>query len=182
MSRGLCALLCLCALGQCSATRAQSPQILLERYALAARMQDPGFAGFSAARGERFYFSRHVVPVVGEVSCASCHLKDPRRAVLRHRTKILCRACHVIDESEHPDPKGAKKRIIDAFSPVAFGKRFTDFDSTQKWFKLNCTYVLKRDCTDLEKGDLISWLLSFEQSKNDNRPDVAEEYQWQLPE
>lgn len=182
MCGALRALLCVCLVEICAVAHAQSPQILLERYAAAARLQQADFSGFSSDRGRQFYFSRHVVPVVGEVSCASCHLKDPRRAVLRHRTKILCRACHVIDETEHPDPKGAKKRVIDAFAPVASEKRFTDFDSTQKWFKLNCAYVLKRDCTDLEKGDLITWLLGFEPSENDNRPDVAEEYQWQLPE
>ena len=110
-----------------SAALAQSPQALLERYAAEARAQDAGFAGFSAGRGEQFYFARHVVPLVGEVSCASCHLKDPRRAVLRHRTKVLCRACHVIDEHEHPDPEGAKKRIIDAFAPVAYPRRFVDY-------------------------------------------------------
>jgi len=31
----------------------------------------------------------------------------------------------------------------------------------EKWFRFNCTYLLGRDCTPQEKGDLISWLLQY---------------------
>lgn len=169
-------------LGSAIGAHAGSPQALLERYAAAAAAEDPGFSGFSAERGKDFYFARHDVPVTGEVSCASCHLQDPRRAVLRHRTKILCRACHVIDETEHPAPKDAKKRVVEAFAPVANPRRFNDFDAVEKWFKMNCGYVLGRNCSAREKGDLITWLLGFEKSENDNVPDVAKEYEWQSSE
>jgi hypothetical protein len=39
-----------------------------------------------------------------------------------------------------------------AFPPAAFPDRLTDFDRTQKWFKLDCGYVLKRDCTSTRKA------------------------------
>ena len=118
------------------------------------------------------------MPVVGEVGCVSCHLADPRRSILRHRTRILCRACHVIDDREHVDPEHAKKREIDAFAPVAHPRRFTDYDTVEKWFSLNCNYLLKRLCTAVEKGNLIAWLVSLGSGEADGKPELGKDYEW----
>ena len=59
-----------------------SPDELLSAYAAQAGQADPGFAGFSADRGKAFYFSGHRVEDGSELSCASCHHEDPRRAML----------------------------------------------------------------------------------------------------
>jgi hypothetical protein len=140
---------------------AQSPAHLLERYRQQARAGDPAFDGFSAERGRAFYFAPRVIIGLGEANCASCHLDDPTQAIRAHRAKVLCRACHVIDESEHPDPANAKKRHLGAFSPAANPERFRDFDRVERHFEVNCRMVLQRACTAVEKGDLITWLIGL---------------------
>jgi hypothetical protein len=99
---------------------------------------------------------------VGAVSCASCHRKDPREQIRAHKVDILCRACHVINDQEHPTPKEAKLRYIEPFAPNANAERFSDAEHVEKFFKLNCMMVLKRECTPIEKGDLIAWLLTVD--------------------
>jgi len=141
---------------------AETPAQLLERYADEARAADPSFRGFSVDRGHAFYLEKHPLKGVGAVSCASCHRKDPREQIRAHRVDILCRACHVINDEEHPDPLHAKKRIIEAFAPGANPERFHDRDLVERYFGTNCLMLLKRECTPQEKGDLISWLLSVE--------------------
>ena len=139
---------------------AQSPAHLLERYGHLARAEDPAFERFSAERGRAFYFAPRVIIGLGEANCASCHLDDPTQAIRAHRAKVLCRACHVIDESEHPDPANAKKRHLGAFSPAVNPERFRDFDRVERHFEVNCRMVLQRACTAIEKGDLITWLIT----------------------
>ncbi len=161
---------------------ADSAEELLGRYEREARAEAPEFRGFSAEEGRVFYFQKYPIPILGEVGCVTCHLQDPRRSVMRHRTKIPCRACHVIDDTEHVDPENAKKREITAFAPVANPRRFTDPDLVERWFRLNCSYVLKRSCTVVEKGNLLAWLLSFDRSDLDNKPELGKEYEWLLKE
>jgi hypothetical protein len=144
------------------AGRADTPQDLLERYGGQARAADPAFAGFSAERGYALYREKHAIMGLGAVSCASCHRKDPRDQIRAHRVDILCRACHVINDEEHPEPGQAKKRLIEPFTPGANPKRFSDYDTTERYFKVNCRLVFKRECTAREKGDLITYLLSVE--------------------
>jgi hypothetical protein len=150
----------LCAAG--ASTAADTPEQVLEGYAEQAKAADPAFDGFSAERGRSFYLSKHVLKGVGAVSCASCHRKDPREQIKAHRVDILCRACHVINDEEHPKPKEAKLRYIEPFAPHANPERFSDSEHVEKFFKLNCAMVLKRECTPLEKGDLIAWLLTVD--------------------
>jgi hypothetical protein len=52
-------------------------------------------------------------------------------------------------------------RQILAFAPSGNPERFTDGQKVEKWFEFNCTYLLGRDCTPQEKGDLITWLLQY---------------------
>jgi hypothetical protein len=141
---------------------AQGPEQLLQRYAAEARAVDSAFQGFSAERGHAFYLEKHVLKGVGAVNCASCHRKDPREQVRAHRVDILCRACHVINDEEHPDPEKAKKRIIEPFAPQANPERFHDQTRVERYFHTNCMMMLRRDCTAQEKGDLITWLLTVE--------------------
>jgi hypothetical protein len=139
-----------------------TPELLLVYYADQAKATDPAFDGFSAERGHAFYLQKHALLGVGAVSCASCHRKDPREQIRAHKVEILCRACHVINDEEHPNPEGAKVRYIDPFAPHANPDRFSDYVRVEKFFKRNCTMVLKRECTPVEKGDLIAWLLTVE--------------------
>jgi hypothetical protein len=143
-------------------TGADAPQHLLEGYAELAKAADPTFVGFSAERGHELYLSKHVMKGVGAISCASCHRKDPREQIRAHKVDILCRACHVINDEEHPMPKEAKLRYIEPFAPHANPERFSDSVHVEKFFKLNCMMVLKRECTPVEKGDIIAWLLTVD--------------------
>ena len=140
----------------------ETPEQIAERYAVQAREADPSLEGFSAEQGHAFYLEKHPLMGVGAVSCASCHRKDPREQVRAHRVDILCRACHVINDADHPDPKSAKKRFIEPFAPHANPERFRDYAHVEKFFHTNCMMMLKRDCTAREKGDLLTWLLTVE--------------------
>ena len=141
---------------------ARGAQQLLERYAQEAKQADPDFSGFSAEEGRKFYLEKHPLMGVGAVSCASCHRKNPREHILAHRTDILCRACHVINDKEHPDPQHAKKRTIEPLAPSANARRFGDAERSERFFRTNCRLVVKRDCTAVEKGNLVTWLLTLE--------------------
>lgn len=141
---------------------ADSPEQVLEGYSAQARAEDPAFTGFSAKRGGTIYREPHVIKGAGVWSCASCHLKDPRYAVRAHRTDIPCRACHVINDWEHPDPKKAKKRVIDAFAPSANPNRLSDPERVETFLKLNCLLLMKRECTAREKGDVLAYLIGIE--------------------
>ena len=145
-----------------SSSLADTPQEILENYAVQAGAEDTSFSGFSAERGEALYREPHVIKGAGVWSCASCHLKDPRYSVRAHRTDIPCRACHVINDWEHPDPKHAKKRVIDPFAPSANPMRLTDAHRVDSFLKLNCLLLMQRECTAREKGDVIAYLLTIE--------------------
>ena len=164
-----------------AAAHGATPEEILARYEKQAHADFEGFNGFSAAEGRAFYFGKHQVAVVGEVGCFSCHLQDPRHSAMRHRTKVLCRACHVINDSEHVDPANAKKRELEAFAPVANPRRFADPEVVEQWFNLNCRYILQRQCTTMEKGNLVAWLLSLEPTPQDNKPELGKEYDFLLP-
>lgn len=149
-------------LGAAPAARAVDPYTLIARYEAEVRAAEPAFAGFSAERGRAFYYQKHPIRGLGAVSCASCHRKDPREQIRAHRTDILCRACHVIYDEEHPYPAEAKKRIIEPFTPAANPERFRDAERVDTYFRTNCLTLLQRACTAQEKGDLITWLLTIE--------------------
>ena len=40
--------------------------------------------------------------------------------------------------------------------------RFTREGNVEAWFGWNCKMLLKRECTPVEKSDLITWLLTIE--------------------
>jgi hypothetical protein len=99
-----------------------------------ARAADPGFRGFSAARGENFYRNRHG----GDWSCSSCHTDNPASS-----------GNHAVT-----------RKSIKPLAPAANAERFADLAKVEKWFKRNCNDVLKRACTVQEKGDFVAYLLS----------------------
>lgn len=106
-----------------AALHAGPTQQILDHYADEARQKDPGFDGLSAERGEKLYREKGIIRGLGFVACASCRLPDPREMIIAHESKILCRACHVINDEEHPNPKKAKVRKILPLAPSANAKR-----------------------------------------------------------
>ncbi|NOT87884.1 MAG: DUF1924 domain-containing protein [Lysobacter sp.] len=117
------------------AAQAQSIVQLQAGYAKQAAREDPSFKAFSAARGQRFFLSKHG----NEWSCASCHTSDPTRS------------------GKH-DVTG---RAILPMAPTVNPKRFADAAKTEKWFRRNCRDVVDRECSAQEKGDVLAWLGSL---------------------
>ena len=108
---------------------------ILAAFAAAAKQGDPAFTRFSAERGQAFWTVAHVGGKPDTPSCTTCHTPDPT----------------------HEGQTRAGKQI----APMAVSKtpdRFTDSAKVEKWFARNCASVLGRDCTAVEKGDVITYL------------------------
>lgn len=55
--------------------------------------------------------------------------------------------------------RGAAAAIVEPVSAVS-PARYTDPAKVEKWFRRNCTEVLGRECTPLEKGDWLTYVIS----------------------
>ena len=97
-----------------------------------------GAGAFSAAKGETFWHQSHPDPdQPGKTrSCVTCHGEDLRAKGKHIRTG----------------------KVIDAMAPSVNKDRLTDPKFIEKWFKRNCKWVLNRECTPQEKGDVLSYL------------------------
>jgi hypothetical protein len=94
----------------------------------------PGFQGFSAERGEKFFKTKHN----HNLSCSTCHTDNPAA------------------QGKHSETD----KVIKPLAPAANEERFTDMKKVAKWFKRNCNDVLDRECTAQEKGDVLTYLLT----------------------
>jgi hypothetical protein len=77
-----------------------------------------------------------------------------------HGHEWRCTTCH-----GNP-PVGVGKhavtgKAIEPLAPAANAERFTDPARAEKWFRRNCRDVLARECTALEKADVLAWLLTL---------------------
>jgi len=86
-----------------------------------------------AVRGEQFFNSTHG----GDWSCASCHGKSP------------------VQTGKH----ASTGKTIEPLAPAANPKRLTDDAKVDKWFRRNCKDVLARECTAIEKADVLAYLV-----------------------
>jgi mono/diheme cytochrome c family protein len=109
---------------------------LLADYAAQAKAADPTFSGFSAARGQSLYVTKHAEAAPETPACLSCHGEDPRQ----------------------PGQNAKTGKVIEPMAVSANAKRFTVKDDVEKWFGRNCKAVLGRDCSPAEKGDYITFL------------------------
>jgi cytochrome c553 len=109
----------------------------LDKYASAARAANPAFAGFSAARGKTLHTQAFAGGKPDTPACTSCHGNDTRGA--------------------GRNPAG---KTIEAMALSASPSRYTDPAKVEKWFKRNCNEVLGRECTPLEKGDWLTFMIS----------------------
>ena len=130
----------LCAFGLAAlwvtAVRAQGPADYLQSLRADARAADPRFENFSAKRGRNLFESKHGA----EWSCSSCHTDDPRQ----------------------PGHHAKTGKDIAPLAPSANAERFTSPGKSEKWFRRNCRDVLGRACTETEKGDVLSYLISLQ--------------------
>ncbi|MDX2157229.1 MAG: DUF1924 domain-containing protein [Hyphomicrobiaceae bacterium] len=113
-------------------------QAIHDGYAAAAKAADPAFSAFSAERGKALFQGKHTGGKAATPSCTSCHTDDPR--------------------------KSGQTRAGKAIEPMAGSvnpKRYTNRDDVEKWYGRNCSDVLGRACTPLEKGDVMAYLLGL---------------------
>lgn len=89
----------------------------------------------SAARGELFFKARHG----GDWSCSTCHGVPP------------------VEAGKHT----VTGKSIAALAPQANPKAFTDSARVEKWFRRNCKDVLSRECTAIEKSDVLAYLIQL---------------------
>lgn len=87
-----------------------------------------------AERGQRLFTTSHGRPW----QCTSCH-----------GTQVTQAGRHA---STH--------KTIEALAPSANAQRLTDRVKVEKWFRRNCKDVLDRECSALEKADVMAWLIS----------------------
>ena len=106
---------------------------ILESYRAQAKQENAAFKDFSVAAGQKFYSTKGA-----ELSCASCHTDSPKL------------------EGKH----AKTNKAIAPMAPSVNPKRFSDAANVEKWFKRNCSDVLKRACSAQEKGDFMSYVLS----------------------
>lgn len=112
-------------------------EAILAEYLRQARQADPGFAGFSARRGEAMFTARHTVnPDVP--SCTTCHTEDPTRPGRHYKTG----------------------RAIDPVAVSRTPTRFTDAEKVEERFTRDCKNVMGRPCTAAEKGDYVAFMTS----------------------
>lgn len=89
----------------------------------------------NAAKGLTFFNSKHG----GEWSCASCHGTPPNA------------------QGKHASTGKQISPLAPAFNP----KGFTDSAKVEKWFRRNCKDVLSRECSAIEKADVLAYLISL---------------------
>ena len=112
------------------------------------RWSDVSGKSVNAERGRVFFTSRHG----GEWSCASCHGNPPTT----------------------PTRHASTGKTITPLAPAFNPERFTDQAKVDKWFRRNCNDVLSRECTAVEKADVLAWLLQFD-AKNPPPPAPAKD-------
>lgn len=99
------------------------------------RWSDTSGIAPSAERGRLLFTTRQG----GEWSCASCH-GNPPTAPARH---------------------ASTGKAITPLAPAFNPERFTNTAKVDKWFLRNCKDVLNRECTAIEKADILTWLIQF---------------------
>ena len=111
---------------------------IYDSYASAAKTADAAFTEFSASRGQALFQGKHAGGKADTASCTACHTTDPKKI---GRTRA--------------------GKEIQPMAASANPKRFTDAADVEKWFRRNCLDVLGRECTTLEKGDVLAYLLGI---------------------
>ena len=105
---------------------------------IAGFAEEAGVSSFSAEDGKAFFLGTHTGGKPMTPSCTSCHTDNPGKA--------------------------GKTRIGKVIEPMAVSinpERFTDPETVTKWFRRNCNSVLGRECTALEKGNILTYLSSL---------------------
>ncbi len=99
---------------------------------------EPNFKTLDAKKGEEIFKSKHIGKKGKEISCESCH------------TTNLANSGENIFTGKPIEP----------LSPKANPKRLTDISEIEKWLKRNFNDVYNKEGTPMEKGDVITYIMS----------------------
>jgi cytochrome c peroxidase len=78
----------------------------------------------------------------------------------KHSKDWSCSTCH--SAAPTIDGKHATTgKVIGPLAPAFNTERFTDIAKSDKWFRRNCNDVMGRECTAVEKADVLSWLITL---------------------
>ena len=105
---------------------------------LLAGYKAAGAADFSAERGDQLWHKA---------------FPDPKTA---GKTRT-CGTCHT-DNLKQKGKHATTGKVIDAMAPSVNKERLTDPKFIEKWFTRNCKWVLGRECSPQEKGDILVFL------------------------
>ncbi len=83
-------------------------------------------------RGQKFFNATSS----NDLSCASCHGTSPAQ----------------------PGKHASTGKSIAPLAPLVNPERFSDSAKVEKWFRRNCKDVLNRECTPLEKADVVAYV------------------------
>ncbi|MEY2947786.1 MAG: Cytochrome c-type protein precursor [Pseudomonadota bacterium] len=100
--------------------------------ALLTQYQQAASQKADRARGQKFFNAS----AANDLSCASCHGASPMQA------------------GKH----ASTGKTIAPLAPLVNPDRFSDSAKVEKWFRRNCKDVLSRECTALEKADVVSYV------------------------
>jgi len=118
-------------LGFAGPARADAVDDLLKEYT------SEGASNFSAADGKEFW----------DHNTLNKETKEQRRCSLCHTDDLKAEGKHAVT---------GKK--IEPMAPSVNPKRLTEVAQMEKWFKRNCKWVLNRECTPQEKGNVLVML------------------------
>jgi hypothetical protein len=113
-------------------------EIIMKEFQDRAKKENSAFTNFSIENGEKLFRSERVNSKGDKISCMTCHTENPK-AIGRTRAN----------------------KDISPIAPIANSQRFTDLAKVEKWFLRNCKDVLDRECTTLEKGNFIKFMMSI---------------------
>jgi hypothetical protein len=102
------------------------------------KKENPNFKGFDNKRGEKIFTSKHIGKKGKEISCVSCHTNN----FTQNGENIFT------------------GKVIKPLSPKVNPKRLSELKTMKKWLKRNFKDVYVREGTALEKGDVITYILS----------------------
>jgi len=91
---------------------------------------------FDAQRGKELWVKQYTGDDGKERDCQTCHGKDLTKGGKHVKTG----------------------KPIDPMAPSVNKERFTELKKIEKWFKRNCKWTVGRECTNQEKGDLLTYL------------------------
>jgi cytochrome c peroxidase len=102
-----------------------------------AQAEDPSFTSFDYARGEKI-FMQQMRKDGQQVSCVTCHTNNLSSNGRNEKTN----------------------KVIEPLSPNTNPTRFTDVKKVTKWLRRNFRDVYDREGTALEKGDVITYIVT----------------------